>query len=216
MPMDSHSGIVTDQSPQPVQQDSPEALLRAGTAPATILLVAAWIGLLAGFLDLGHVGILILKHRLIDGDKLVRLGGHFGWIIPAGVSALVLLPGSVLAFIALIRRPAVPLGLTVGLLSFVGFLEISTRLPLAFWSSLLLSGGLATQSGRLAGSRHRAFLRLVDRTAPVLLAVLLTIVLFTFGGRAWSEHRAVTSLSPPPPMPATSSSSSGTRFELRI
>jgi arylsulfatase A-like enzyme len=173
-------------------------LRSAGIAPATILVVAIWIGLLAGFLDLGHIGLLVFKHRLIEGDKLLRLGGHFFWIIPMGVAVLVLMPGTALALIALLFRAAVPLGLVVGLLSFVGFLEISSRLPLAFWSSLLLCAGLATQSGRVAGNMRPQFLGLVRRTGPVLVATLLAVVLLTFGGRAWSEHRAVASLPPAP------------------
>jgi arylsulfatase A-like enzyme len=187
------------ESPPQMVREAPKSSLPAGTAPATILLVAAWIGLVGGFLDLGHVGLLIFKQRLIDGDRLVRLGGHFGWIIPAGVAALVLLPGLALAFIALFRRAALPLALVVGVLSFVGFLEISARLPLAFWSSLLLCGGLATQFGRVAGNRRRSFLWLVNRTTLPLAVVLLAVMLFNFGSRAWAEHRAVAALRPAPP-----------------
>ena len=55
-------------------------------------------------------------------------------------------------------RPAPPgrpsgSGMAVGLLSFVGFLDVSARLPLELWASLLLSGGLAVQSGP-AGRPH--------------------------------------------------------------
>ena len=56
------------------------AARRAGDDP----LVAAWIGLTAGFLDLG---LMILRKRLI-GDDFYRLGEHFRWIIPAAVGAL--------------------------------------------------------------------------------------------------------------------------------
>ncbi len=43
-----------------------------------------------------------------------------------------------------------------------------------------------------------AFLRLVRRTVPLLAGALLTIMLVTIGGRAWSEHRAAAALPPAP------------------
>ena len=45
----------------------------AGAGPATVLLVACWIGLIAGFLDLG---LLVLNRRVISRD-FYRLGGDF-------------------------------------------------------------------------------------------------------------------------------------------
>jgi arylsulfatase A-like enzyme len=160
------------------------------TAPTTILLVAIWIGLTAGFLDLG---LMILKKHLI-GDAFLRLGDHFRWIIPAGVGVLVLLPGTALALIACVRRRRVSLGAVVGLLSFVGFLDLCARLPLELWASLLLSGGLAVQAGRLVGPRSGPFLGLLRRTSPWLVGALLVIVLLTFGRLSWLEYRAVASL----------------------
>ena len=127
--------------------------VRAGTT--TILMLAAWIGLIAGFLDLG---LMVIKRRVIEGD-FYRLGGDFAWIIPAGTMLLVLVPAIVLCLIAQIRGGSVGLGLVVGLLSFVGFLDVSARLPLDLWASLLLCCGLAVQSARLVGRRGPAFLR---------------------------------------------------------
>jgi arylsulfatase A-like enzyme len=162
--------------------------LRAG--PGTVLLLAAWIGLLAGFLDLG---LMVVNKRWISRD-FYRLGGDFAWIIPAGVTVLVMLPAFVIALFAWARGGAVRLGVPLGLLSFIGFLDVCARLPLEPWASLLVCGGLATQSARLARPRGPALLRLVRRTVPLLAGSLLTIMLVTIGGRAWSEHRAVSAL----------------------
>ena len=54
-----------------------------------MLLLAVWIGLIAGFLDFG---LLVVNKRLDDRD-FYRLGGDFAWIIPMGVTVLVLVPG---------------------------------------------------------------------------------------------------------------------------
>ena len=104
-----------------------------------------------------------------------------------------------LVLIARIRGRAVRLGLAVGLLSFVGFLDMSARLPLDLWASLLLCGGLATQSARLVVRHREAFFRLRAPHGPAARRGLLAIMLVTIGGRAWSEHRAAAALPAPPP-----------------
>jgi arylsulfatase A-like enzyme len=192
--MNFRSGIATGDLAKPMVGAGSDEPQSVAAGPATILLLAVWIGLMAGFLDLG---LLIIKKRWIDSD-FFRLGEHFGWIIPAGVLTLVLLPGMVLALIALLRRRRFPLRGAVGLLSFVGFLDVSARLPLEVWAALPLAAGLAAQSARLARPRHRAFLLLVRRTAPALVGIVVAIALVTFGRRAWSEHRARAALPPPP------------------
>ena len=164
-------------------------------APATILLLAVWIGLTAGFLDLGFV---VLQKPWIDGE-FYRLGHGFPWIIPAGVAVLVLLPGAALALVGGLRLWRVPLGIAVGLPSFVGFLDLSARLPLELWSAMLLSAGLAVQSARLVGPRRHAFLRFARLTAPLLAGCVLALALATSGARVWTEHRAIAALPPPPP-----------------
>src|SRR5262249_46666679 len=157
---------------EPAESVEPSAYAAAGGAmprgvsPATILPLAAWIGLIAGSFDLG----LMAASRLIDGD-LYRLGEHFVWMIPLGVAAMVSLPAAMLALLARLMRRTVPLGLAVALLSFVGFLDSCARLPLGLWASLLLSGGLAVQSARFVDRRRRGFLRLVGLTTPMLIGV---------------------------------------------
>ena len=91
----------------------------------------------------------------------------------------------------------------MGVLSFVGFLDLCAGFLCMLWASLLICGGLATQLVRLVRLRRPAFLRLVRRTVPLLAGTLLTIMLVTIGGRAWSEHRALSALPPPPPAPGT-------------
>jgi hypothetical protein len=114
-----------------------------------ILLLALWLGLIAGFLDLG----LVIVRRRIDGE-FYRLGGHFVWIIPACVAALMLVPGTMLALVARLRRGAVRPGLAVGLLGFLGFVDLSAGLPLNVWASLLIWGGSPSRPpGWLARAR---------------------------------------------------------------
>jgi arylsulfatase A-like enzyme len=158
------------------------------------MLVAIWVGLIAGWLDLG---LTVVMRRLIHRD-FYRLSEHFVWLIPLGVAVMVLLPGLVLALFAWLRRKGVRPGTAVGLLSFLAYLDVCARLPLELWASLLLSGGLAIQSARLVGPRSRQTLALVRRTTPWLLGAVLAVMLAKIGGRAWSEHQAIMALPTPP------------------
>jgi arylsulfatase A-like enzyme len=173
---------------------SDEASRRECTTAAEILLLAVWVGLAAGFLD---VTFLVTKKRLIEND-FIRVGADFPWVIPIAVATLVLLPGLVLALRARLRRGRASLGRAVWLLSIVGFLDVSAKLPLDFVSSVLLSAGLAVQTARLVNRRRHAFLRFARLTTPLLAAAVLALALATSGARAWSEHRAVAALAPPP------------------
>jgi arylsulfatase A-like enzyme len=163
--------------------------------PGTILLLTLWIGLAAGFLDLA---IVVFQARLITPD-FYRLGHGFPWIIPAGVAAVVLVPGVLIVLVAAIRRGAVPRALALGLPAFVALLDLCARLPLELWASLLLSVGLTVQYTRFAGRRIEALLRVARLTAPLLAGTILVLALATSGVRAWSEHRAIAALPPPPP-----------------
>ena len=190
LPMDLEPGNPTESVPRSMVREATDESHPLRAKGATIFVLAAWIGLIAGFLDLGF---LVVNRRLIKED-FYRVGGDFAWIIPAGVTVLVLVPAIALVLIARIRGRAVRLGLAAGLLSFIGFFDMSARLPLDMWASLLLSGGLAVQSSRLVVRHSEAFLRLVHRTVPLLAGALLTTMLVTVGGRAWSEHRAAAAL----------------------
>ena len=192
--MSFRSGTAPGEVPRPRAREAAEGTQHGRPSPATILLVAAWIGLVAGFLDLG----LFLLGRGLSGE-FYRLGEGFPWITPSGVAGLVLLPGAALAVVALLRRGAVPLGIAVGLPAFVGFLDLLAFLPLELWSALVLSAGLGVQAARVVGRRRQAFLRIARLTAPMLAGAVLTLALATTGARAWSDHRASAALPPPPP-----------------
>ena len=192
--MSTSSGRAPDPDPRPAARETEDSARSERTTAGRILLLAVWIGLAAGFLDLAF---LVVKKRLFEND-FYRVGGDFPSVIPVGVTALVLLPALVLALVARLRHGLASLGRAVWLLSFVGFLDLSAKLPLEFVSSLLLSAGLAVQTARLVSRRRQAFFRLARLTAPLFAAAVLALALATTGVRAWSEHRTVAALPPPP------------------
>jgi arylsulfatase A-like enzyme len=177
-----------------VGQQSGTAPRELCTSPQTVLLVAIWIGLNAGWLDLA---LLIVKNKVFAVD-FYRLGAHFIWIIPAGVGMLVTVPGMAFAVWALVRGGRVKLGFAVGFFSFIASLDVCARLPIEFWAGLLLSGGIAIQLAWLADNRREPFLWLVRRTCSFLVGAVLVMLVVSFGRQAWSEYRSIAALPPSP------------------
>jgi arylsulfatase A-like enzyme len=162
-----------------------------GVGAGAVILIGTWIGLIAGFVD---AGILVINRRWIFRD-FYHLGADFPWIVPLGVMVMVLVPALLIALFARIRG-SVRLGVPVLLLSFVGFLDLSSRLRLELWASLIISIAMAGQSARLVRSRRAGFLRLVRRTVGWLMAILVGTMLVTDGGRVWSEYHQHANLPP--------------------
>jgi arylsulfatase A-like enzyme len=195
--MGSESATVpAETSPDPNQLDPVSR--RAALKPATILLLSLWLGLAAGFLDLGF---LFVQTRLFEGD-FFRMGHWFPWIVPTAVTTLVLVPGALIALIALIFRRPAPCTVALALPAFVGFLDLSAKLPADLWASLLLSTGLTVQFTRHAGRRIEALEKFARRTAPLLVVAVVMLALATTGARAWAEHQAIATLPPPAKAPS--------------
>jgi arylsulfatase A-like enzyme len=187
--MQSAGGIVDERGVVPPTARLAPPKIGAGM----VLLIATWIGLIAGFCD---VCALVAYTKFLRRD-FYRLGGDFPWIIPSAVALVVIAPAALIALRARVRG-AVPLAVPVGVLSLVGFLELSSRLRLELWASLIVSAGLAIQSVRFVRPRGHGFVRLVRRTVGFLVAILLATTLWTIGGRIWREHRQTSALPPAP------------------
>ena len=155
-----------------------------------VVLIGTWIGLVTGLCD---VGFLVMNRRLIDRD--LSPGCGFSWIVPLGVTALILVPTLMIALVAW-NRGSIRLFVPVALLSFIGFLELSCRLRLQMWATVIISGALALQSVRWTRRRSDGFLRLVRWTIGLLVAMLIAIICLTAGRRLWSEYRQLSSLPP--------------------
>lgn len=165
-----------------------------GLDAPTILWLASWFGLAAGFLDLAST---VLQNRLIHGE-FYRLGHGFPWVIPFGVASMVLVPGLFMTLVAATRARGIAVWVGVTPLAFLGFLDVIATLPLELWSALLLALGLAVQSVRHISTRPLKTLRAVRLTTPLLAATLLVTAVLTSGRHAWSEWSTTASLPPPP------------------
>ena len=169
----------------------------SGRRPLTLLLVALWIGLAAGFLDLGFTGPQEAPDRR---RRLLPPGRWLPLDHPRGGRGLVLLPGAVLALVG----PVAGRG---------GASRARRGAPLVRRVPRPLCPPAAGATGRRcccprgsrssppawSAPRRRGFLRFVRLTAPLLAGAVLILAAATSGVRAWSEHRAAAALPPPPP-----------------
>jgi hypothetical protein len=64
------SAITTGEKPEPIVQTAGGKSSPVGASAATVLLLATWVGLVAGWVDLG---LMAVNRRLIHGD-FYRLG----------------------------------------------------------------------------------------------------------------------------------------------
>jgi arylsulfatase A-like enzyme len=192
--MSDHAGVAVEALTEGAVNKTVAETPPGGTSARIVLLVAVWFGLIAGFVD---AGLLVVNTRLI-ARGFYHEGSDFAWIIPTGVAVLVLIPAIVIAVIARIRRGRIRLGWVVGVLTFVGFLDVCARLPLYFWASSLICGGLSMQLVRFVRPRGLSFLRLVRMSVPLLVGIVVATFLLTQGGRAWSEYRQTSALPPAP------------------
>lgn len=61
-----------------------------------VMLIGIWLGLLTGLCD---VAFLVMIKKWIDRD-FYRLGADFPWIVPLGVTVVILVPTLIIAAIA--------------------------------------------------------------------------------------------------------------------
>jgi len=164
---------------------------RAG--PLGGLLLGAWIGLVAGFLD-------SIARRGWTGfsGQVPSLGLHLWWMPAVGLGLFLALSGLVLGGIGhrwpRLMAPAVILAL----LGFGGFLDVllvfSPRL--ARWAAVVLALGLAVQLGRWSVERMGVVDRWRRRSLPLLAALAVLIPAGIIGREHWLERQALAALPP--------------------
>lgn len=166
---------------------------RAGLSPAAALLLAAWLGLCAGYLD---VALIVARKFWWDKEGWYRTARDFPWTVPLG--HVVLIMAAALAVAAAGRRLSPRAG--AWLLATLALWGALLRLPFHGAASLLLAVGV----GRLFGDAVAAFgfgprVRWARASLAALLGVLLLLFASTTGRQMLRESRAVAGLPAPGP-----------------
>jgi arylsulfatase A-like enzyme len=155
-----------------------------------VLLVAAWFALLSGFAEVGRLAL-----GRFALDQYVHRSLHAVWMAPLAHLILFAVPALVLVAIAVARRGRVPLGATVFVFGALAALAVLLGIPrVSKWAVVALALGLATQAVRVVRKRETAFLGLVRRTTPALVALLVLACAGGLGGAWWLERSTVAAL----------------------
>lgn len=153
--------------------------------PSSAFLLAVWFGLVSGGAEALVMATLYWLH-LCELD----LVSPYVWVIPISNVVVLAIPGLVLFILARFRVVSSHLGVITFLLTFalsanlilaIGEMRLA---GLAWWATVLLAGGLATQAGRFALKHPEGFHRLVARTTPLLIATIGIVAVATLANDA--------------------------------
>lgn len=138
----------------------------------------------AGLLE---AGFLLVKWWLFNRFTWISI--HALWMAPFANVALLLVPGLVVAGVAAWRPQLIRLSHITGLLVFglAGcLLIVGFNGGLAIWSVVVLGLGIAIRVAMLVGRRSDVFGRLLQRTAPRLVALVFAMAVILPG---WAMAR---------------------------
>jgi arylsulfatase A-like enzyme len=161
----------------------------------SILIWAAWFGLVGGYLDLGAI---FFNRDVLHASLYYEQGRHFRWTVPLASVAFMIIPGLLLVAMSRMRIGLVSARTVAWLLATLAIWGPLLRAPLYGVATLLVAVGL----GRLVSTwcaRHQAgFGRFVRYSLAGLVVLLVSTAGVALRSRALAESRALASLPAPP------------------
>jgi arylsulfatase A-like enzyme len=163
------------------------------TAPRAIVLLAAWLGVLTGLLE-----VSVRAVQKLVFDQVISLSPHFVWMVPLTHLVIFTVAGLLFALASLkfqriVRIPVVFFALaTLGL---YGVMMLETRLYRS--AVFVLCAGASFRLTQFV-TRSPGFERLVRRSLPYLAGVVVFLAGGVFALRNAAERIAVAGLPPPP------------------
>jgi arylsulfatase A-like enzyme len=159
-----------------------------------VFLAAVWFGLVAGLIE----GLWLTFSRYGLGVNTL-MGPHVIWLAVVMDVLWLLIPGVILAAVALVwRSPAATRPLMFGLAfpaaTAVCFLAMLT---LHTYAMLVIALGIAVQASAVISRRPAGFVRLVRRSTPVLIGITGLLAALVFGVMRFQERRAIAGLPAP-------------------
>lgn len=179
---------------QPAVTTPPDPSPEDGFSPGAALLVATWLGLLTGWVEVSGLGI-----RHATRTPIMELSRQFVWMVPTITTVLALLAG-VAALSVLSIRWRGPIRFRGVVFAAVAFAILELLLlfvpRLHDVVLLLLSLGVAARVSAVVAAHARA----VTRAARLTVLPLAALVVLLGAGRqvrqSWKQHRALDRLSP--------------------
>jgi arylsulfatase A-like enzyme len=181
--------------PAPATHAHLETACEAFLSPRSALVLAAWFGLVGGYLDLG---LIFVKRDMFHASLYYEQGRNFRWVVPVANLAVMMIPGLLVAGVNRIRPGLVSLRSAVWLFATLAIWGPLLRAPLYGVASLLIAGGAARWLSRWAAVRALGFRRFARYSLIVLVAVAGVTAAVTYPTQGQAESRALARLPAPP------------------
>jgi arylsulfatase A-like enzyme len=164
-------------------------------APRSVLIVAAWFGLIAGYLDLGMVHV---RKDFMRATLYYEQNRHFHWTIPLANLILMLLIGLLLAGIGRLGRGIVSCGTATWVCATLAIWGPLLRTPLYGWASLILALGISRWISQWVDRHATSFSRFATIGALALAGLTAGVAIMSLTRQTLAESRALEALPPAP------------------
>jgi arylsulfatase A-like enzyme len=171
----------------PAAPASPRTSSGRNLSPWSVVVLAAWFGVVGGYLDLGAI---FLKRDLFHATLYYEQGRHFRWVVPLANLIVMLVPGFVVAGITRFRPGVVSARSAAWLFGTLAFWAPLLRAPLYGVASLLLACGAARGIRRLVDRPATGVRRFIPVSLAALALVLSTTMVVALRRQWLEESRA--------------------------
>jgi arylsulfatase A-like enzyme len=175
--------------------ETPEPTPRSSLSSGAALGLAAWFGLVGGYLDLG---MIVLKRDGLHASLYYEQGRHFLWTVPVANLAVLMVLGLLVAGVNRLRPGRVSLRAAAFLFATLAIWGPLLRAPLYGMASLLVAFGAARLISRWIEGHASGFGRFARFGLIALAALVSTTAVFSCGRQALAESRAMARLPAPP------------------
>jgi len=175
----------------------PPLMARDSTAddpfrPLAFIRLALWFGLWTGIAE-----VMLLAVKKLYLRHLIKIGSDVVWMAPLADSVLFLAVGIIFGVIARSRRGAGVFRAATTVFVFLSVLSVALyESRLAWYARELIAIGVAVQAARLLTPRVNGFYRLVRRTLPWTVVLVLLLPVELAGSRWFGYQRTVATLPP--------------------
>jgi arylsulfatase A-like enzyme len=160
------------------------------------LLLAAWFGLIGGYLD---IGAILLNRDFFHATLYYEQSRHFWWTVPLSSLSILLVAALIVVAIKQVRPRFISPRTTAWLFGTLAFWGPLLRAPFYGIASLLLACGLARGMRRLVVRPNARIRRFVPISLLVLVAGLGATAFSSLRQQALAESQALAKLPPPSP-----------------
>jgi arylsulfatase A-like enzyme len=167
------------------------ATATAPLTPLRALLLAAWFGIVAGYLDLATI---FVKRGLFRASLYYELSKDFRWVVPVANLSVMMVLGVIVAAICWLRPGALGWWTATWLFAAMVLWVPLFRTPLYRMATLLLALGAARWVSRWLLNHAPGFERFIWYSLPLFLAVIATTAVISRQRQSAAESLAMAAL----------------------